>query len=115
MGDLANTTDYRWQLAVDWHGGQTSALYAIASTGGLTRGTVRPSYPEDSEPGHPPAWRKATDDEWDADLLGDLHLELMDVCKSAIEQGLLRDAGIAEQWFREVDAAYDAILDRIDG
>jgi hypothetical protein len=32
------------ELAKDWHGGQSSMLYAIASTGKLETGKIRPPY-----------------------------------------------------------------------
>ena len=55
------------EAAEHWHGGQSSMLYAIVSTGSLSRGTIRPqSYDED---------RPMTDDEWIADLASDLSCE----------------------------------------
>lgn len=51
------------QLCSDWHDGQSSMLYAIASTGNLTTGTVRPVYCD-------------TDLEWYADLYSSLYSEL---------------------------------------
>ena len=43
------------ELCQNWHGGQSSMMYAVSSTGGLTRGTIRPKNDND-EP--------MTDDEW---------------------------------------------------
>lgn len=33
--------------ATSWHGGQSSMLYAVASTGSLSRGTIRPMGDDD--------------------------------------------------------------------
>lgn len=41
--------------AEQWHGGQSSMLYAIASTGALSRGTIRPT-DEDDKPMSDAAW-----------------------------------------------------------
>jgi len=55
------------RAAEHWHGGQSSMLYALASTGALSRGTIRPqSYEHDG---------LATDDEWIDQLAGDLSME----------------------------------------
>jgi len=66
------------ELATDWHGGQSSTLYAILSTGDLTTGTVRPST-WDEEANGLPVRRPVTDDEWRADLAGDLWQECSDI------------------------------------
>lgn len=58
------------ELAADWHGGQSSMLYAVSSTGGLARGNVRPSWS-----GNVPM----TDDEWAHDLICQLQSELQDI------------------------------------
>lgn len=50
-------------LCHHWHGGQSTNLYAIASTGNLTLGTVRPT---DCE----------TDEEWYVNLWDGLDAEL---------------------------------------
>jgi len=59
-----------------WHGGQGSMLYAIASTGTLSRGTNRPCA-IDGEP--------MNDHEWLADLAGRLADEAEMAAASAIE------------------------------
>jgi len=64
------------QAASTWHGGQASMLYAIASTGDLSRGTSRPQADDD---------RPMTDHEWLADLAGRLADEAEMAAASAIE------------------------------
>lgn len=56
------TTEER-EYATDWHGGQSSMLYAVSSTGALALGTVAPSW-------------TMNDDEWRQDLLFRLQREL---------------------------------------
>jgi len=55
-------------LSAQWHSGQASMLYAVASSGNLRRGTSRPwNYEAD---------RHATDSEWNASLWRKLTQEL---------------------------------------
>lgn len=43
MSDLiVDLDDEELNAARDWHGGQSSMLYAVASTGALMRGSIRP-------------------------------------------------------------------------
>lgn len=60
------------ELAKGWYDGQTSMLYAIASTGNLTRGDIRPSW----------GGRPATDREWYYSLWRDLSCELGGLIRS---------------------------------
>lgn len=39
---ILNFDDDELEIAQAWHGGQSSMLYAIASTGALKRGSIRP-------------------------------------------------------------------------
>lgn len=55
------------KLAMDWHAGQSSMLYAVASTGGLNPGSIRPR----DEDGNP-----MTYGEWHASLWDGLASEL---------------------------------------
>lgn len=57
------------QFAEEWHGGSDSMLYAVASTGGLSHGTIRPLSVE-FEGEH------ASDTEWSMMLWDDLACEL---------------------------------------
>lgn len=70
------------QLCEGWHDGQSSMLYAIASTGNLTTGTHRPEHCE-------------TDLEWYAELYSSLSSELRRLVKSLPESNedyyMLRD------------------------
>ncbi len=53
------------EVAERWHGGQSSMLYAICSTGGIKRGSVRPE-------------RTMSDGEWMLSLLDEASSELRD-------------------------------------
>jgi hypothetical protein len=66
------------QLASEWYDGQASMLYAVASTGGLTLGSVRP-YTDDEEikeMGIIYYRRPMTDEEWYRSLWDGLESEL---------------------------------------
>jgi len=63
MVDSIKIPDRFVAVCKDWHGGQGDLLYAVASTGNLTRGCVRPQN-EDGE------W--ASDEEWYYSLWYDL-------------------------------------------
>jgi len=65
--------DEEIDVATSWHGGGSSMLYAIASTGVLRRGTVRP-YDEG---------RPLTDKEWMRHLAEKLAWEAEDAAKEA--------------------------------
>jgi hypothetical protein len=82
-------TPERAFLAADWHGGQGSMLYAVASTGALTLGTRRPlkgergEYVINEREGWPQwvaisdgSWHPMTDDEWLRDLVERLLVEV---------------------------------------
>lgn len=72
-------------LAVDWHGGQSTMLYAVASTGALSRGSE--------------GYRRGrTDSEWTADLLAELAGEVADVISSANTAGETADYWVAVAW-----------------
>lgn len=55
------------ELCHDWHGGQSSIMYSISSTGDLTRGSIRPKN-DDGDP--------MTDNEWLSHLYKKLFSEL---------------------------------------
>lgn len=74
------------QVAADWHGGQTTALYALASTGDYLTGTVRPSYPDGYTNGIQ-GWRRATDAEWKNDLADSLAHEAREAYAAAVFEG----------------------------
>ena len=66
--------DEELDAASHWFGGQGSMLYAIVSTGALSRGTIRPR----NEDGSP-----MTDEEWMADLAGRLEVEAEEAARDA--------------------------------
>jgi len=93
--DLANVDPDRHVLAQEWHGGQSTTLYAIASTGALTLGTIRPTTFEDG------TWRHMTDDEWTADLRQRLWVELADPAQH--DAGMnAEDGRVARAWRDEL-------------
>jgi len=65
--------------ANNWHGGQSSMLYAIASTGALSRGTIRPV----GDDGHP-----MMDAQWLAHLAERLEGEASDAADKAHNETL---------------------------
>lgn len=65
------------EAASHWYGGQGSMLYAITSTGSLSRGTIRPRH-DDGTP--------MTDDEWLADLAARLESEAEQCARDARKQ-----------------------------
>jgi hypothetical protein len=66
--------DEEIEAASHWYGGQGSMLYAITSTGALSRGTQRPRN-DDDEP--------MTDEEWMGYLAGKLEYEAEHAAKEA--------------------------------
>jgi len=80
------------RLAADWHSGQNSMLYAIASTGSLSLGTRRPP--------------NTADDVWAESLLSSLVGELANVADAAWNEGQDGDATVASQWLRRLGVEY---------
>jgi len=80
-------------VCADWHGGQGCMLYAIASTGGLTTGTIRPA--------------GCSDMEWYYTLWCDLAFDVGFAVRAAHTVcGDLSDLNDFEDWV-------DAIVDRL--
>lgn len=73
------------ELAKVWHGGSQTMLYAVASTGGLTRGNIRPQHHDhewdQSIRMHKSVHRPYSDDEWEWSLWSDLECELRSVLR----------------------------------
>jgi Family of unknown function (DUF6496) len=65
------------EAAGHWYGGQGSMLYAITSTGALSRGTIRPRHPEGG---------LMTDEEWIVDLAERLEGEAEEAARDAAKQ-----------------------------
>lgn len=89
------TADER-RLAADWHGGMGSMLYAVSSTGALSRGA------EGYRAGR-------TDEEWSADLLVSLALELAETAREIAAHpdpypDREDDAETCRGWAAKVDA-----------
>ena len=84
-------------LCGQWHGGVDTILYAISSTGGLTRGLIRPK--DDSG-------KRLSDEAWFTGLFGELESELSDCVQMLEKHPRLadkRDLGIlrAYRWWAE--------------
>ena len=84
---IYEATDEELTLAQDWHGGQASMLYAVASTGALTRGSMQPIYVD-------------TDEEWNAALLHTLIRELT-TCEMVDYPD---DDEVRDEWIAKLDA-----------
>jgi hypothetical protein len=69
--------DEELEAASHWYSGSGSMLYAITSTGSLSRGTIRPRN-DDGEP--------MTDEEWMAHLAAKLELEAEEAARDARKQ-----------------------------
>lgn len=78
-------TEAEVTLASEWHGGQASMLYAVASTGALSLGTRRPAGCD-------------TDAEWAEYLRDTLARELREVCSLADAW----DQAVATAWLAEL-------------
>jgi hypothetical protein len=96
MKDDAIEFDYEeLEAAEHWHGGQSSMLYAISSTGSLSRGTIRPRN-DDGEP--------MTDKEWMADLASRLDTEASLCAREAIAQAKKARGKEREELLADADA-----------
>jgi hypothetical protein len=83
-------TDEELTLASDWHGGQASMLYAVASTGALSRGTIMPMCVD-------------TEEEWNEYLLDALARELVECdMTDHDEDGQTRDEWV-DRIYRHLD------------
>lgn len=67
-----------FRLCKKWYSGQDDMMYAIMSTGSLTRGSVRPQYQDESR-----AWRPYTDTEWTVSLWSGLSSDVRRAAQSA--------------------------------
>jgi hypothetical protein len=90
------------EAAFAWHGGQTSMLYAAASTGALKCGTIRPKHDDD---------RPMTDIEWLSDLASRLAGECEECVADATERMVLAKVGDGhpEDDSEELSAQIDAL------
>lgn len=70
------------EIAIGWYEGSGSMLYAIASTGSLSRGDRRPLVRDDDAPHTREYMRPAHDTEWDRELLWRLSAELRMLLRS---------------------------------
>lgn len=89
------------EAASHWHGGQSSMLYAVTSTGALSRGTIRPRT-DDGEP--------MSDEEWMRDLAERLEVEAEHAARDASKQA--KTAKGRER--RELLADANALLNMVD-
>jgi len=96
-------------LAAEWYGGSGSMLYAVASTGMLSTGTVRPSTHDGDW-----AWRPMTDTEWAHDLAWRLWREVREIGPMADDQGLHGDAAVAEEWADTLEVVVDMLAELVE-
>jgi len=75
--DEIEFSDEEIEAATRWHGGSSSMLYAVASTGALRRGTIRP-YDDEGRP--------LTNEEWMIELAQKLEQEARSAAKDAKSQ-----------------------------
>lgn len=87
------------QLCKDWYCGSSSMMYAVASTGGLTRGTIRP-YTTDGRP--------YTDEEWQWSLWSELVCEIRDTHNDGINSQT--DEKALEQFERYAESVKDQLV-----
>lgn len=90
------------EAASHWHGGQSSMLYAVTSTGALSRGTHRPYNDDEGRP--------MTDEEWMTDLAERLAREAEEAARDASKQA--KKAKGREK--RELLADANALLNMVD-
>lgn len=104
-------------LAYDWYDGSGSRLYAIASTGNLTRGTIRPledaGYWDESPKVWRTAYRQMTDLEWYRSLFSQLSSEVGRLATYCAEQGHEDSEAMSrfEQWCDEQVGLIDAEIE----
>lgn len=83
------------RTCADWSGGQDCMLYAVASTGNLTTGTIRPVGCDTPEKWYLHIWRELSADTWSA-------------CKLAIDA----DADYSD--LTELEAYVDNIVEGLE-
>lgn len=87
--------------AEHWHGGQSSMLYALCSTGTLARGTIRPqSYDHDGP---------MTDEEWIDSLAGDLMMEAERTIKDCVQMLLSADDDELDDLQNDLDGLHSIV------
>lgn len=88
------------EIAADWHGGQASELYAIASTGGLTLNPARTRFWSDADrlDFQGDRWSRLAGELADPIAAGDIGPEWADRCRETADR--LTDAAetLAEPW-----------------
>lgn len=92
-------------LSSDWHGGQSSMLYAIASTGNLSMGSRRPIMNDEYDCS---AYRPMTDEEWIAHMYVKLRNELNEILKYDINDANRHDIMLFRDWAQDVLDSMDA-------
>jgi len=99
------------RTAGEWYGGQGCILYAVSSTGGLTRGSIRPDLCDDDG-----NYTPATDEAWIRYLWDELDITLSRNIRNLLkrpkgERKGLRDLQAFSRWvtgiLRKADAAFE--------
>ena len=97
---IYDPTESELRVATEWHGGQSSMLYAISSTGALSRGTIRSG---------------RDDAEWSYDLASQLWSELRDILATAGRAGENEDYAVISAWIDKLDLVLTALGSLTDG
>ena len=85
------------EAASHWYGGQGSMLYAVTSTGALSRGTMRPRH-DDGTP--------MTDAEWMWDLADRLEAEATEAAQDAKKQAKSARGREKKELLADADALF---------
>jgi hypothetical protein len=115
--DRIQVPDEFVSLAYGWYDGQGSMLYAIASTGNLTRGSIRPledaGYWDESPRRWVTAYRQMTDLEWYRSLYSQLWSEVARLATYCREQSHEDSDAMTEfeAWCDEQVSAIDAEIE----
>jgi len=115
--DSVQVPDEFVELCGNWYDGSGSMMYAIASTGNLSRGSIRPTEDDGYWQEYPRqyncVWRELTDLEWYRSLFSDLSSEIArDIRQS--EKSSFPDIIADCEDLRRFDAWCDRIIDAID-
>jgi len=99
------------KTASEWYGGQDCILYAVSSTGGLTRGSIRPVLCDDDG-----EYRPATDQAWIRHLWDQLDSTLSRNIRNLLKRPKgqrkgLRSLQAFHRWVGGVLAVADAALE----
>jgi len=115
--DSVQVPDEFVELCGNWYDGSGSMMYAIASTGNLSRGSIRPTEDDGYWQEYPRqynyVWRELTDLEWYRSLFSGLSSDIMWAIRSAEKSDDPEVIGDIDE-LHNFDAWCDRIIDAID-